>query len=61
MTEIKRYRGIRSGTSVNKKYSIEDACMQQPRTIVFDTMRYRRSETVQRSGDLQSSPSFGNV
>ena len=35
------------------KNSIGDA-LTQPREIVFNTMRYRRSETVQRSGDFQS-------
>ena len=30
-----------------------DARTPQPREIVFDTMRYRRSEAVKRSGNFQ--------
>ena len=36
----------------NNKNSIRDACTAQGN--VFDTMRYRGSETVQRSGDFHS-------
>ena len=32
----------------------EYARTPQPREIVFDTMRYRRNETVQKSGDFDS-------
>ena len=34
------------------KNNIEDAYTPQPEEIVFNTVRYRRSETVQRSGDF---------
>ena len=34
--------------------SIRDARTPQPREIVFNTMRHRRSETVQRSGNFHS-------
>ena len=37
------------------KNSIRDARTPQPGEIVFNTMRYRSSETVQRSGYFQSS------
>ena len=36
------------------KNSIRDARTPQPGEIVFNTMRYRSSETVQRSGYFQS-------
>ena len=39
------------------KNSIRDACTPQPGKIVFNTMRYRRSETVHRLGYFQSSVS----
>ena len=35
------------------KDSIRDARTPQPMEIVFNTKRYRRSETVKRSGDFQ--------
>ena len=46
---------VRKNTeNVRQQNSIRDARTPQPREIVFNTMRYRRSETVQRSGDFQS-------
>ena len=41
----------------SKKNSIRDACTPQPGEIVFNTMRYRSSETVHRLGYFQSSVS----
>ena len=41
--------------------SIEDARTPQPGEIVFNTMRHRSSETVQRSGDFQSSANYIKV
>ena len=38
-----------------EKSSIGDAHTPQPGEIVFDTMRYKRNETVQRSGDFYSN------
>ena len=38
-----------------------DARTPQPGEIVFNTMRYRSSKTVQRSGYLQSSVSYIKV
>ena len=38
--------------------AMEDACTPQPGEIVFNTMRYRSSDTVQRSGYFQSSVSY---
>ena len=46
---------------INVKNSIRDACTSQPGEIVFNTMRYRSSETVQRSGYYQSSVSYIKV
>ena len=43
------------------KNSIRDACTPQPGEIVFNTMRYKSSETVQRSGYFQSSVSYIKV
>ena len=43
------------------KHSIIDAYTPQPGETVFNTMRYRSSEIVQRSGYFQSSVSFINV
>ena len=43
------------------KNSILDACTPQPGEIVFNTMRYRSSETVQRSRCFQSSVSYINM
>ena len=43
------------------KNSIRDARTPQPEEIVFNTMRYRSSETVQRSGYFQSSVTYINV
>ena len=43
------------------KNSIRDAHSPQPGEIVFNTMRYRSSETVQRSGYFQSSVSYIKV
>ena len=37
-----------------RKNSIGDALTSQPGEIVFNIMRYKRSKTVQRSGDFQS-------
>ena len=37
-----------------RKNSIGDAHTTQAREIVFNTMRYRRSETVKKSGYFQS-------
>ena len=44
-----------------KKNSIRDARTPQPGEIVFMGMRYRSSETVQRSGYFQSSVSYIKV
>ena len=44
-----------------KNNSIRDARTQQPGEIVFNTMRYRSSETVQRSRYFQSSVSYINL
>ena len=41
-----------------KKNSIRDARTPQPGEIVFNTMRYRSSEKIQRSGYFQSSVSY---
>ena len=41
-----------------KKNSIRDARTPEPGEIVFNTMRYRSSETVQRSGYFQGSVSY---
>ena len=43
------------------KKSIRDAHTPQPGEIVFNTMRCRSSETVQRSGYFQSSVSYIKV
>ena len=43
------------------KNSISDAHTPQPGEIFFNTMRYRRNETVQRSGYFQSSVSYIKV
>ena len=43
---------------VNKKNSIRDARTPQTGEMVFNTMRYRSSKTVQRSGYFQSSVSY---
>ena len=40
------------------KNSIRDVRTPQPGEIVFNTMKYRSSETVQRSGYFQSSVSY---
>ena len=45
----------------NTKNSIRDARTPQPGEIVFNTMKYRSSERVQRSGYLQSSVSYIKV
>ena len=45
----------------NAKISIRDTRISQPGEIVFNTMRYRSSETVQRSGYFQSSVSYIKV
>ena len=42
---------------VDEKNSIRDARTPQPGEIVFNTMRYRSSETVHRLGYFQSSVS----
>ena len=41
-----------------QKNSIRDAHTQQPGEIVFNNMRYRSSQTVQRLGYFQSSVSY---
>ena len=41
--------------------SIRDASTPQPGETVFNTMRYRSSETVQRSGYFQCSVSYIKV
>ena len=41
-----------------QKNSIRDARTPQPGEIIINTMRYRSSETVQRSGYFQSSASY---
>ena len=43
------------------KNSIKDARTPQPRETVFNIMRYRSSETVQRLGYFQSSVSYIKV
>ena len=43
------------------KNSIRDARTPQPGEVVFNTMRYRSRETVQRSGYFQSSVSYKKV
>ena len=45
----------------NNKNSIRDARTPQPGELVFNTMRYRSSETVQRLGYFQSSVSYIKV
>ena len=47
--------------AIKEKNSIRDARTPQPGEIVFNTMRYRSSETVQRSGYFQSSVSYIKV
>ena len=42
----------------HRKNSIRDARTTQPGEIIFNTMKYRNSETVQRSGYFQSSVSY---
>ena len=42
---------------LKEENSIRDACTPQPGKIVFNTMRYRSSETVHRLGYFQSSVS----
>ena len=42
---------------LNFKNSIRDAHAPQPEEIVFNTMRYRSSETIHRMGYFQSSVS----
>ena len=44
-----------------KKNSIRDARAPQPGEIVFNTVRYRGSETVQRSGYFQRTVSYIKV
>ena len=41
--------------------SIRNARTPQPGEIVFNTMRYRSSETVQRSGYFQSNVNYKKV
>ena len=41
-----------------QKIASDDACTPQPGEIVFNTMRYRNSETVHRSGYFQSSVNY---
>ena len=43
------------------KNSIKDARTPQPREIVFNIMRYRSSETVQKLGYFESSVSYIKV
>ena len=43
------------------KNSIRDASIPKPGEIVFNTMRYKSSETVQISGYFQSSVSYIKV
>ena len=45
----------------NFKNSIRDARITQPGEIVFNTMRYGSSETVERSGYFQNSVSYIRV
>ena len=44
-----------------QKNSIRDARTPQPEDIVFNTMRYRSNETVQRLGHFQCSVSYIKV
>ena len=48
-------------TGTLSKNSIRDARTPHPRKIVFNTIRYRSSETVERSGYFQSSVSYITV
>ena len=43
------------------KNSMRDARIPQPGEIVFNTIRYRSGETVQRSGYFQGSVSYIKV
>ena len=43
---------------VKEENSIRDGHTPQPGEIVFNTMKYRSSETLQRSGYFQSSVSY---
>ena len=45
----------------NQKNSIRDARTPQPGEIVFNTMTYRSSETVQRLGYFQRSVTYIKV
>ena len=45
----------------NQKNSIRDARTPQPGEIVFNTMTYRSSETVQRPGYFQRSVTYIKV
>ena len=45
----------------NIKNSMRDVCTPQTGEKVFNTMRYRSSETVQRLGYFQSSVSYIKV
>ena len=49
------------GIAIKIKNSIRDARTPQPGEIVFNTMRYRSSETVQRLGYFKSSVSYIKV
>ena len=55
----KMYKLLNLEINTNIKY--RDARTPQPGEIVFNTMRYRSSETVQRSGYFQSSVSYKKV
>ena len=46
---------------IKGKIGIRDANTPQPGEIFFNTMRYRCSETIQRSGYFQSSVSYINL
>ena len=45
-------RPVFDGLNVKEKYSIRDVHTPQPGEIVFNSMRDRSSETVQRSGSF---------
>ena len=57
---MKKIKAVSVKLNNQQKNSISDARTPQPVEIVFNTMRYRRSETVQRSGYFQSSVSYIN-
>ena len=56
------YTGVQMDYKIHTyKNSIRDARTPQPGEVVSNTMRYRSSVTVQRSGYFQSSVSYIKV